>query len=606
MTEITHIGELKHDPQNARMRTVRGLSMIEQSLNRNGAGRSILIDEDDTILAGNGVIDAAAAAGIEKVRVIEAEGDEIIAVRRSNLTGDQKTEMALFDNRTAELATWDTSVLADLREDHDLGIMWFDDELDRVITGTSDESGGDTDGGLPDEPDEVAREVERVTASLADRFLVPPFSVLDARQGYWQARKRAWLELGIQSELGRGENTLGLSEGVNERHGPSTGPYRKSSASPGGSLRDATTLGADGKTQRGDGVGRPVGDARPPSGRLTFATGRERTDEVSRQIAATQRESGSRLTWVAGDRSEAEMDETSRKNLAGGRGRDGMHARPPHGSSVTQNPDGTLNYQPSNNGEGASGTSIFDPVLSELSYLWFSPPGGMVLDPFAGGSVRGIVAAKTGRRYVGIDLSAPQVAANEQQAHDLLADEDSPVWHVGDSRDLKEIMGDEKADLVFSCPPYADLEVYSDDPRDLSTMAYDDFLVAYREIIAASVEALHDDRFACFVVGDIRDRKGLYRNFVSHTIAAFVDAGAALYNDAILVTAVGSLPIRAGRQFSSGRKLGKTHQNVLCFVKGDPKRATEACGEVVVDPDLFPLDEGTEGQYDDTADAPVS
>jgi len=41
-------------------------------------------------------------------------------------------------------------------------------------------------------------------ASLAERFIVPPFSVLDARQGYWQARKAAWLALGIQSELGRG------------------------------------------------------------------------------------------------------------------------------------------------------------------------------------------------------------------------------------------------------------------------------------------------------------------------------------------------------------------------------------------------------------------
>jgi hypothetical protein len=55
-----------------------------------------------------------------------------------------------------------------------------------------------------------------------------------------------------------------------------------------------------------------------------------------------------------------------------------------------------------------------------------------------------------------------------------------------------------------------------------------------------------------------------------------------LYNEAILVTAVGSLSIRVGRQFSSGGKLGKTHQNVLVFVKGDPKAATDACGAVEV------------------------
>ncbi len=67
---------------------------------------------------------------------------------------------------------------------------------------------------------------------------------------------------------------------------------------------------------------------------------------------------------------------------------------------------------------------------------------------------------------------------------------------------------------------------------------------------------------------------------MSDTIVAFRDEGAALYNDAVLVTAVGSLPLRVGRQFSPGRKLGKTHQNVLVFVKGDPKAATAACGPV--------------------------
>ena len=111
-------------------------------------------------------------------------------------------------------------------------------------------------------------------------------------------------------------------------------------------------------------------------------------------------------------------------------------------------------------------------------------------------------------------------------------------------------------------------------------MDYAAFLAAYRAIIAACVGMLKDDRFACFVVGDIRDKKGFYRRFVSDTEQAFEDAGARLYNEAVLVTAVGSLPIRVGKQFESGRKLGKTHQNVLVFCKGDPKRATEAIGVV--------------------------
>ncbi len=84
------------------------------------------------------------------------------------------------------------------------------------------------------------------------------------------------------------------------------------------------------------------------------------------------------------------------------------------------------------------------------------------------------------------------------------------------------------------------------------------------------------------MVGDIRDRKGIYRGFVGDTIAAFRDAGAALYNDALLLTAAGSLPIRAGKQFVAARKLGKAHQNVLVFVTGDAKAATAVCGLVEV------------------------
>ena len=225
-----------------------------------------------------------------------------------------------------------------------------------------------------------------------------------------------------------------------------------------------------------------------------------------------------------------------------------------------------------------TGTSIFDPVLCELAYRWFCPPSGLILDPFAGGSVRGIVAAKLGRQYTGIDLSTVQIAANEQQANEI-CDDIKPRWIVGDSRDAVTLAPNEY-DFLFSCPPYGDLEVYSDDPKDLSTLAYDDFHKAYRDIVADCVAMLKADRFACFVVGDIRDKKGNYRNFVSHTIQAFEDAGARLYNDAVLVTAVGSLPIRVGRQFDSGRKLGKTHQNVLVFIKGNPRKATEAIGQV--------------------------
>ena len=258
--------------------------------------------------------------------------------------------------------------------------------------------------------------------------------------------------------------------------------------------------------------------------------------------SAEARKTNPGLTWVGGDREFDDLDETSRKILAA----------------------------------SSSGTSIFDPVLTELAYRWFSPPGGTVLDPFAGGSVRGIVASHLGRQYHGVELRAEQVAAN--MAQDAIARPPKPVWHCGDSRDIKTICAGLRADMVFSCPPYADLEVYSDNPRDLSTLDYPDFVTAYTEIIGAACDLLSPDRFACFVVGEVRDKRGNYRNFVGDTVAAFRAAGLHYYNEAILITAVGSLPIRTGRQFEAGRKLGKTHQNVLVFVKGDGKRAAKACG----------------------------
>jgi hypothetical protein len=114
-------------------------------------------------------------------------------------------------------------------------------------------------------------------------------------------------------------------------------------------------------------------------------------------------------------------------------------------------------------------------------------------------------------------------------------------------------------------------------------MSYEDFLDAYRTIIQKSCSLLKQDRFAIFVVSEVRSKQGPYVNLVGDTTKAFLDCGMKYYNEAILITAAGSLAIRAGRPFVSSRKLGRTHQNILIFVKGDPKKATEACGEVSLD-----------------------
>src|SRR5262245_55584345 len=106
MDTTTTIDQLKRDQQNPRRRTERGRAVLVHSLRTLGAARSIVLDEDDVAVVGNGVLEAAPEAGITKVRIIEAEGDELIAVRRRNLTAAQKVELAIADNRAAELAEW--------------------------------------------------------------------------------------------------------------------------------------------------------------------------------------------------------------------------------------------------------------------------------------------------------------------------------------------------------------------------------------------------------------------------------------------------------------------------------------------------------------------
>ncbi len=237
------------------------------------------------------------------------------------------------------------------------------------------------------------------------------------------------------------------------------------------------------------------------------------------------------------------------------------------------------------------GTSIFDPVLCELIYTWFTPKNGnKVLDCFAGGSVRGVVAAALGKEYTGIDLRQEQIEANEMQFKEI-KEKFTDVnfsdinWICGNSLKIKKLVGEEnKFDLLFSCPPYYDLEVYSDKEDDLSNLSsYDDFLVMYKKIIYRSCSLLNDDSFACFVVGDIRDKQGFYRNFVGDTIHAFKDAGLNYYNELILINSCGTLPIRINKQFNSGRKIGKRHQNILVFYKGDPKNIKDKFGDVVME-----------------------
>jgi DNA modification methylase len=231
---------------------------------------------------------------------------------------------------------------------------------------------------------------------------------------------------------------------------------------------------------------------------------------------------------------------------------------------------GTDNYRDIKNKDGYDNkdnyVSVFDPALCEVLYHWFCPNGGNILDPFAGGSVRGIVANFLEYNYFGIDIRQEQIDSNREQAINILDLNNQPNWYVGDSNELLNEKFKQDFDLVFSCPPYADLEVYSNLEGDISNKKYPQFLELYKSIIKKSCDKLKEGGFAIFVVGEVRDKNGNYYGFVPDTINAFKECGMNFYNEAILLNPVASASMRANGNMKSS-KLVKIHQNILIFKK---------------------------------------
>ena len=497
------------------LRNARGHDIATQkrSYERFGMAQAIIEDErTGRLLSGHGRLIAleeqreAGDPAPERIWIRE-DGEWMIPVQIGVRTAndDEAEALILAYNRIGE-GLWEEQLAQQIRAE-------LEAKDPALLLGTGFDPGSITaalslappimppPGGYGREPRPPAR------PTLAERFLVPPFSVLDARQGYWLERKRQWLSLGIQSEEGRPKNLLKMSD---------------------------TILAAQ------DGRAKAANRSTPSSNSGNDPAYYYKKQEAERLIGRPLSTEEFEADWY----------------------------------------EGTTTY--------TGGTSIFDPVLCELAYRWWCPPGGRILDPFAGGSVRGVVAAGLGLTYTGIDLRPEQVEANRSQWAELSEMEafegsPSPLWIAGDSLSA---IPDQPVDFLFSCPPYFDLEGYSEDPADLSARStYEEFLEAYRQIIAIASSELLDDRFACFVVGEIRGPDGIYRDFVPDTIRAFEDAGLRFYNEAILITPIGSAALRAARIFQGGRKLAKSHQNVLCFVKGDWKRAHQALGPIEV-PDL--------------------
>lgn len=406
--EIVSIHDLIPYGNNAKEHPKEQIEQIKESIIKFHNNDPIAIDENNVIIAGHGRYTALKELGYEQVECI----------RLDHLNDDQKKAYRLVHNKLTMNSDFNFDLLEEeLKTINDIDMSFFDFDMSMF--------------------DDIEEEIkEEANKKLTDEFLIPPTSVFDTRQGYWQERKRAWKDIGISSEVGRDEALL-----------------------------------------------------------------------------------GSGLKQLA--------DKLGSKTL--------------------------------------TGTSIFDPVLCEIIYKWFNVHQGNIFDCFAGGSVRGIVAEKLGYKYTGIDLRKEQVEANILNANELNL---NPTWICDDSLNADLYVKDNSVDLLFSCPPYADLEVYSDDERDISNMDYEQFKDVYKKIIDIACRKVKDDRFAIFVVGDVRDKKGYYRNFVDYTKKCFNNNGFMTYNEIILLEQLGTIPMRARLVFKK-RKVAKAHQNILIFYKGD-------------------------------------
>lgn len=385
-----------------------------------------------------------------------------VILRADRLTDAEAREFIIKDN--VGFGEWDYDALAnewDEAELKDWGLDVWQPDADGLDEGDEDAEGdSDSDNDAP-------------TPSLVDRFIVPPFSILDTRKGYWQKRKKAWREL-----IGdAGESRDGVLHEDYMMKYPSL--YRSSQ------------------------------DVRHRLG-ITF-------DEYLEQHVSEE---------------ERLLEEAK---FAGG------------------------------------GVSLFDPVLAEVLCKWFTPSeGSKIFDPFAGDTQKGLVFASCGHTFRGVELRKVQVDVNER----VIAGRGLDIAYIcDDGRNVAKHIEAESQDLLFSCPPYYDVEVYSDLPNDASNQGtYEDFLQILRDAFHSAIGCLKNDRFAVVVVGDVRDKRtGCYYDFVGDVKRIFKDAGMPLYNEVILIESMASVTLRAS-SYMKTRKMVKCHQNVLVFYKGDPRK----------------------------------
>ncbi|MEC7364066.1 MAG: ParB N-terminal domain-containing protein, partial [Actinomycetota bacterium] len=299
----------------------------------------------------------------------------------------------------------DASVLDDLRALADTR----NDALDALGIEPSFEpqpTGDTADGDSPDDSED-SDPAEATTSSLADDFIVPPFTILNQRSGPWKQRREKWLSIGIRSDLGRDGALIS-----------------------GGSMAYENPGIYDGKEAIEQKLGRT----------LTMA-------EFLRDHYQAPPQSGAGITIPSASGRDPQFYK-QKQQVEAKLGREISTEEFERDYYVRQGPA---------TGLSGAGTSVFDPVLAELLLRWFAPPGAEVIDPFAGGSVRGMVSALCGYRYTGIDLRDEQVKANRDQWRSIQrrVDRPDPEWITGDSSEIDDLLdADRQFDFLLTCPPY--------------------------------------------------------------------------------------------------------------------------------------------------------
>lgn len=382
-------------------------------------------------------------------------------VKASELSEEERREFIIKDN--VGFGEWDTDMLANEWDNEELKEWGVEIPWNEPTDSGSQGDGGGNSGS--DNPDHL---------SLNDRFLVPPFSILDTRRGYWQERKKQWYAL----------------------------------------------IGDKGETRN---------DTLVTSLEMKYKDLYQRTKHHRKELGISFKE------YIEKYVPQEELEKEQSKIVA-------------------------------------QGVSIFDPVIAEIACRWFTPDkGAKIFDCFAGDTCKGLVFGYCGHEFTGIELRQEQIDVNNRVLEKC--ELSVPVRYIcDDGQNVANHFEPESQDFLFSCPPYYDLEVYSDLPNDASNQGtYEEFIGILRNAFLGAISRLKNDRFAFVVVGDVRDKRtGVYYDFVGDVKQIFKDGGMVLYNDIVLIEIGATAAIRASRYMDT-RKVVKMHQNILVFYKGNPK-----------------------------------